>query len=70
MAKKPALTTERELASIIAKAEGGKSQASIGDIRQAIKILKKADLAATVAGRRGPLTMLRKMVLAEAKKLK
>ena len=70
MAKKPMVANERELASLIAKAEDGKSQAKIGDIRQAIKILKKADVAATLASRRSPLTMLRKMAIAEAKKIK
>jgi hypothetical protein len=66
--KRPFVKNERELASLIALAEDGKSQAKIGDIRQAIKILKMADLAATLQGRRSPLTLLRKMVLSEAKK--
>jgi hypothetical protein len=35
------IMTVNELASIIAKAEGKKHQASIGDIREILKILRK-----------------------------
>lgn len=59
--------SESQLSAMCALIEGGKSQIKMGDWRQAIKILKKVDLKATLEGKRSPLTMLRKSVLADAK---
>ena len=62
------IKNERELASVLAVSENGKTQANIGDVRQIIKLLKAADRKATLDGVRGPLVMLRKLVLASVVK--
>jgi predicted transcriptional regulator len=67
MAKKNLVKDSQALSSLIARIEGGKSEIKIGDIRQAIKILRNLDRFATLEGLRSPLTMLRKQVLKDVK---
>jgi hypothetical protein len=68
MGKKQIVKDRQQLASIIAQIEGGKSQIKIGDVRQALKILKTVDLQLTKTGYKSVLVMLRKEVIREAKK--
>jgi len=52
--------TFQQIASALAKAEGKKSQASIGDIRELLKLLVKQEKETPIE-KEGPLTALLKL---------
>ena len=59
-----------QLAAILAKLEGGKSQIKIGDMRQAMKMMIALDSALHVAGYKSALIMLRRKAVQQAKAIK
>jgi len=68
-AKKKDLTSSpREYASIIAKLEAGKSQASIGDIRQVRKLMVSLEAALILSGYKSELLKMRAEARAVAAK--
>jgi hypothetical protein len=50
--------TRNQIASKLAKLEGGKSQARIGDLRQILKLLVQLEAEAQVNGEGGPIDSL------------
>ena len=58
------------LANLMAKMEGGKSQAKIGDIRQLLKILVNLEVQSILEDKESILEMLRKEAEEKAAKKK
>lgn len=68
MAKRKELVQNRgQLANLMTKLEAGKSQTKVGDMRQALKILKNLDRECTKKGYKSILVMLRREVRDEVK---
>lgn len=59
----------QQYASLLAKLEGGKSEARIGDIRQILKLQKDLELQMVLMGYKSLLLGIRREAVAEAKKL-
>lgn len=70
MERKKLIKDKNHLASVIAKMEGKKSQATIGDIREILKILIALDAASFMSHKKSVLIMLRKEALKIAKEKK
>lgn len=68
--RKTVVKSRTELAKVMTKFEGGKSQAKIGDVREMFKKLIALEAAGYLANRKSIFTMLRKEAVAEAKKVK
>lgn len=66
--RKDLTSSQREYASLLAKLEGGKSQASIGDVRQLRKIMVSLEAALILAGYKSELLKMRAEARAVAKK--
>ncbi len=68
--RKQIVKDRSQLANVMAKLEGGKSEISVGDMRQALKLLVAVEAAGYKVGRKSIMTMLRKDAIAMAKKVK
>jgi hypothetical protein len=70
MKRKTIVKDRNELANILAKLEGGKSQAKVADVRQAMKLLVSLEAAGIAKGRKSIFMMLRREAHTVAKKIK
>lgn len=68
--RKSIVKNRSELANVLAIAEAGKSQAKVGDLRQALKALIAIEAAGILKGRKSIFSMLRKEARAKAAKIK
>lgn len=70
MNRKKIVVDRNNLASILTKLEGGKSQIKLGDMRQAMKLIVTLEAALIATGHKSVLLMLRKEAMAKAKSAK
>ena len=68
--RKQIAETPMELAAILTKLEGGKSQIKIGDMRQAMKMMITLETALQVAGYKSAMMLLRRKAVQQAKAIK
>lgn len=68
MAKRKRIVKDRaEIANLITKREGGKSQSKVGDTRQQLKILKNLEVQSILNGAASVVLLIRKEARKEAK---
>lgn len=68
--RKTVVKSRTELAKVMTKFEGGKSQVKVGDMNETFKKLIALEAAGYLANRKSIFTMLRKEAIALAKKKK
>lgn len=68
-ARKQLVKDRSHLANVLAKIEGGKSEIKIGDMRQALRLLKKVEVAGFAIGAKSIFKMLREEAVVEGKAL-
>lgn len=68
--RKKIVETPMQYAALLTKMEGGKSQIKVGDMRQALRLMRALETSLILSGYRSALLMIRREAVEQAKKIR